>query len=210
MGRGHVIVEGHGEQDAVLNLLTRLWIDLGLEPMAWAEPIRGKNLVQRSGVEKICELVRRKRDIDLLILLRDDEDGCPKTDGPVIARWLRELALPFPSAVVLAYREFESLFLPCVDQMAGRPLSGQANTKRPGLRSDASFTGDFEAKRGVKEWLSTQMPKGVSYKPAVDQLPLMRLVDFSRVRTSGLPWFGTLERALRFVDAHRGRGAVYP
>ena len=210
MGRAHVIVEGHGEQDAVLNLLTRLWADLGLSLVTWAEPIRGKNLAQRSGVEKSCELVRRKRDTELLVILRDDEDGCPKTDGPIIASWLRELALPFPSAVVLAYREFESLFLPCVEQMAGKPLGGHANIKRPGLCSDARFDGNFEAKRGVKEWLSTQMPKGVSYKPAVDQLPLMHLVDFSRVRASGLPWFGTLERALRFLDAHRGRGDVYP
>ena len=210
MGRGHVIVEGHGEQDAVLNLLTRLWSDLGLGPLTWAEPIRGKNLVQRSGVEKSCELIRRKRDPELLVLLRDDEDGCPKVDGPAIASWLRELALPFPSAVVLAYREFESLFLPCVDRMAGKPLVGQANITCPGLRPDAHFEGNLEAKRGVKEWLSTQMPRGTSYKPAVDQLPLMRLVDFSRVRASGLPWFGTLERALRFLDANRGRGGVYP
>lgn len=205
-----MIVEGHGEQDAVLNLLTRLWADLGLGHLTWAEPLRGKNLIHRSGVEKSCELIRRKRDTELLLLLRDDEDGCPKADGPAIASWLRELALPFPSAVVLAYREFESLFLPCVDRMAGKPLEGQANVKRPGLRSDARFEGDFEAKRGVKEWLSTQMPKGTSYKPAVDQLPLMRFVDFSRVRASGLPWFGTLERALRYLDEHRGRGAVYP
>jgi hypothetical protein len=210
MGRGYVIVEGHGEQDAVLNLLTRLWADLGLEPLIWAEPIRGKNLVQRSGVEKSCELIRRKADPEILIVLRDDEDGCPKVDGPAIARWLRELALPFPSAVVLAYREFESLFLPCVARMAGKPLVGHASVTRPGLRADARFNGDLEAKRGVKEWLSTQMPKGTSYKPAVDQLPLMRLVDFSVVRASGLPWFGTLERALRFVDAHRGQGAAYP
>lgn len=210
MGRAHVIVEGHGEQDAVLNLLTRLWFDLGLGLVTWAEPIRGRNLTQRPGVEKSCELVRRKKDTELLILLRDDEDGCPKTDGPLIASWLRELALPFPSAVVLAYREFETLFLPCVGQMAGKPLLGQANMKRPGLRSDARFDGSFEAKRGVKEWLSTQMPKGVSYKPAVDQLPMMRLVDFASVRSSGLSWFGTLERALQFLDAHRGHGAVYP
>lgn len=49
------------------------------------------------------------------------------------------------------------------------------------------------------------------YKPAVDQLPLTRMVDFDVVRQKGLPWFGSLERALAFLSEHLGEGGVaYP
>ncbi len=66
-------------------------------------------------------------------------------------------------------------------------------------------------RRGVKEWLSGQFPKGRSYKPSIDQLPMTRMLDFNDLRDSGLPCFGTLERALKFLDQHRGRLAVvYP
>lgn len=54
------------------------------------------------------------------------------------------------------------------------------------------------------------MPPGRRYKPSVDQKPLTELVDFEAVRASGLAWFGTLERALRFLDAHLGTSAAYP
>jgi hypothetical protein len=63
----------------------------------------------------------------------------------------------------------------------------------------------------VKEWLTSQMPKGRSYKPTVDQLPLTRMVDFAVVREKGLPWFGSLERALRFLATNLGQtSAAYP
>jgi hypothetical protein len=94
--------------------------------------------------------------------------------------------------------------------MAGRPLPGTGGD-RPGLRADARYDGDFEAKRGVKEWLTSQMPAGRAYKPTVDQLPLTRMVDFGVLREKGLPWFGSLERALKFLALHLGqRATAYP
>lgn len=44
MGRGFLVVEGHGDEQAALNLVVRLWEDLGLAPLHWGDPIRGKNL----------------------------------------------------------------------------------------------------------------------------------------------------------------------
>jgi hypothetical protein len=210
LGRGYTIVEGHGEQEAVLNLLTRLWADLGLGHLSWAEPIRATNLHKEELLRKYCGLVRSKPDAELLLVLRDDEDGCPKTDGPQLASMLQRFALPFPTAVVLAYREYESLFLPCIASMAGRRLAGINGLERPGLRADARYVGDFESKRDIKGWLSAHMERGHSYKPTVDQLPLTRMVRFEELRASGLAWFGTLERALRFLDQQRGRPSVYP
>lgn len=63
----------------------------------------------------------------------------------------------------------------------------------------------------MKEWLTSQMQPGRAYKPTVDQLPLTRMVDFAVVRERGLPWFGSLERALEFLGANLGKvGVAYP
>ena len=205
----YVLVEGHGEVEAVLNLLTRLAQELAVHLPPFAKPYRA-SLLGRETLVRHLESVRADRDAGALLLLRDAEDGCPKTDAPPLGDHLRAQKLPFPSAVVLAYREYESLFLPCVELMAGRALPGPGGA-RPGLRPDARYEGDFEAKRGVKEWLSQHMAPRRAYKPRVDQLPFTRMVDFAVVREKGLPWFGSLERALRFLAANLDQpGTAYP
>ncbi len=93
--------------------------------------MRGRNLHQERGVQKAGELVRRKGDAAALLLLRDEDDGCPKDLAPVAARWLRKLSLPFPSAVVLAHREFEAFFLPCLSRMAGRKARRPRRRRTP-------------------------------------------------------------------------------
>ncbi len=214
MGRAYLVVEGHANGQAALNLVTRLAKDLSLAGLHWAEPIRGRNLHQARGVQKAGELVRRKGDAAALLLVRDEDDGCPKNLAPVAAAWLRELSLPFPSAVVLAHREFEAFFLPCLSRMAGRKLVSPQGIERPGLLPDSTFTGDPESLRGVKEWLSRHMAPRRAYKPTLDQLALARWVDFRLLRECDppLPCFGSLERAVQFL--HRQMrlrsAAVYP
>ncbi len=208
--RTYVLVEGHGETDAVVNLLTRLANEVAPALLPIAIPIRVPRITSDENVARHAQLVRAKRDARALLVLRDDEDGCPKEDAPVLGRRLRELALPFPSAGVLAYREYESLFLPCIERMAGRSLDGPGGP-RPGLRADARYDGDFEAKRGVKEWLTSQMPRGRAYKPTLDQLALTRMVDFAEVRAKRLPWLESLERALSLLANNLGgSGLAYP
>jgi len=214
MGRGYLVVEGHGDGQAALNLVVRLWQDLGLPTFHWAEPIRGKNLHQERGIQKLGELLRAKLDADALLILRDEDDGCPKDLAPLAAGWVGTLKLPFPAAVVLAHREFEAFFLPCISRMAGRKLQGPGGGERDGVLPDTTFAGNAEAIRGVKEWLSKHMPQGRAYKPTVDQLPMTRLVDFSVLRNSEppLPCFGSLERALQFLDRQTRSGVTrtYP
>ena len=214
MRRGYLVVEGHGDGQAALNLVTRLTQDLGLVGLHWANPIRGRNLHQERGIQKAGELVRCKRDAAALLLLRDEDDGCPKQLAPLAAGWLRKLVLPFPAAVVLAHREFEALFLPCLSRMAGRKLVGPEGVERDGLLPSSAFCGNPESVRGVKEWLSERMPSGRVYKPTVDQLALTRLVDFQLLRGSvpPLPCFGSLERAVQFLHRQVGleRAETFP
>ncbi len=214
MAKGFMVVEGHGDGQAALNLVARLWRDLKLGPFHWAEPLRGKNLHQERGIQKVCGLVRSKSETGALLILRDEDDGCPKDLAPLAARWVGEQRLPFPAAVVLAHREFEAFFLPCISRMAGRKLRNRFGLERDGLHPSTQFTDDPQAVRGVKEWLSRHMPRGRTYKPTVDQLPLTQMIDFELLRkcSPDLPCFGSLERALRFLQAQmtRKQAGVYP
>lgn len=205
MGKGYVLVEGHGELRAVDNLVSRLSADLGL-PLSWAPAIRWPNLHLQRGIEKGASYIRAKRDAQALLVLRDEDDECPRERGPLMAGWLRALNLPFPAGVVLLHPEYEVLFLPCLERMAGK-LLGTGAAARPGLREGTRWEGDFESRRDVKGWLSAHFPPNRSYKPTLDQLPLTRFLDFPTLRSSRLSCFGTLERALTFLAEGDG---VYP
>lgn len=210
MRRGYIYVEGHGEKDAILNLIHRLWRDLGLPFLSWAPPVKGLDLLHQKGIDKICQRVRMHPDAAALLIIRDDEDDCPAESGPRTASWIARHGLPFPAASVMMYREYETLFLPCAALMAGKPLVDDRGVVRPGLIAGSHFDGDPTRLRGAKEWLSRHMPPDRRYKPALDQLPLTRLIDFPTLRASGLACFGTLERALRFIATHQGLPGVYP
>jgi hypothetical protein len=200
--KGYILVEGKGEVEAAQNLLVRLSRDIGsLHP--WTSPRRWTNLHQwesrrNGGVRRGAEMIRTKRDVGALLILRDEDDGCPKTVAPHIATRLRTLALPFPVAYVLLHPEYEVLFLPCLDRM--------------GFPSEIRWDGQsWEARRGIKEWLSARLPQGKIYKPTVDQLSMTQQLDFEVLRKAGVPSFGSLERALSFLNEHFNEpGRVYP
>jgi hypothetical protein len=119
------------------------------------------------------------------------------------------LSLPFPAAVVLFHREYETLFLPCIDLMAGQPIHDPNGTDRPGIVAGARFEGDPQSRRDAKGAISSFFPPGRHYKPTIDQVALTRMLDFRALRASQLPCFTTLENALRFL-ATAGPGETYP
>lgn len=206
----YLVGEGHGEVQAALNLVTRLWAELSLpSERIWKEALRGLALHTEAGFHKTCALLRSKSDCAGALILRDEDDGCPAKRGPQAASWLQAAALPFPAAVVLAKCEYEAWFLPCLSQLAGQPLVDPAGNQRPGLQPEAHFAGDPEAVRDVKGLLSQHYGGGRSYKPTLDQLSLTRLIDLKTLRESGMASVGTLERALRFLSTSQSSG-VYP
>lgn len=177
--------------------------------MRWSDPpIRGQALHTRAGVDRALELVRRKADVGALLIVRDEDDACPKATGPEAAAWIAEAQLPFPAAVVLIRREYETLFLPSLHRMAGVPLKDARGIERPGVKPGAQFHGDPEAHRDAKGIITANYISG-RYKPTLDQLALTRLVNFGDVRAARVPAFGTLERALAFLASGTAR-AVYP
>lgn len=207
MGKNYLLVEGHGELGAAENLVSRLSMDLGLR-QTWAPSIFWPNLHLQRGIEQGANFIRTKRDAEALLILRDEDDACPKERAPVMAGWLRRLQLPFPVALVLLHPEYEVLFLPCLGRMAGKTL-GTGVKARPGLLPGTRWDAPWESRRGIKEWLSSQFPAHRSYKPTLDQLLLTRLIEFPDLREADLPCFGTLERALKSLAVGRA-GGVYP
>ena len=198
-GKGYILVEGHGEVKAVQNLIVRLSMDIGFA-LPWTTPRRWVNLHQweartTGGIKAGTELIRSKSDAAALLILRDEDDKCPKELAPRTARDLRALNLSFPVAYVLLHPEYEVLFLPCLEKIGFPPWD----------------RGSWESRRGIKEWLSGQLPKGRSYKPTVDQLLMTRQLNFELLRAADVPCFGTLERALIFFRDNLGTsGNVYP
>ena len=82
---------------------------------------------------------------------------------------------------------------------------------RPGIDAAACWDAEsWEARRGVKEWLSQYFPRGRSYKPTLDQLPMTRMIELETLRNAAVPCFGTLERAVRFLAQRFGTTGVYP
>ncbi len=209
MQKGYILVEGHGEVEAAGNLVNRLWQEAG-HCTIWQPPIRCKNIHQRKGIEQGVGRIRMEKDVGALLVLQDLDDGCPKDIAPEIARWIAKLEAPFPVAIVLLHREYEVLFLPCLEKMAGKPIKGTDGQERPGIVPGTRYNDDWEKLRGIKEWLSDHFPPRQSYKPTFDQLPLTRMIDFKTLRDANVPCFGTLERALDFLASNWGRGGVYP
>jgi hypothetical protein len=201
--RAHVVVEGHGEVSAAGNLLTRVSQRLAL-PMRWAPPRRGKLHGGIDALLKTAMAHRHEPKCDALLLLRDEDDDCPREQGPIAAARLRALALPFPAAFVMLHREYEVLFLPCLPRMSVARPDG-----RPSLRPGSVWSSPWEAKRGLKEKLSAMMPPGQSYKPSVDQLAFTQMIDLDELAAAAVPCVGTLERAVTFL-ASAGPGEVYP
>lgn len=195
---------------AVGNLVNRLSQRMP-SALIWSPPIRWKNLHRQDGITKGAEYIRRKSDAGALLVLRDEDDRCPREQGPILAGYLRELRLPFPAALVLLHPEYEVLFLPCLPQMAGQPL-GSGTLRRSGIVAGTAWPwpGDWERHRGIKEWLTRHYPENRSYKPTTDQLPLTQLIDLDLLQAAEVPCFGTLERALAFLGSSPGPGEVYP
>lgn len=205
----YMVVEGHGEVGAATNLVSRLWTELGLAPVTWKEPIRGRALTRPDGLARACELLRSRPDCTRALILRDEDDGCPRDLGPGSAAWIRAARLPFPVTLTLLHREFETLFLASMASIAGRSIELPGGGRSAGVRAGTTVDAPLESIRGAKEWLSKRFPPGQSYKPTLHQLALTRHVDFTLLRASGLACFGSLERGLRFLASARP-GEVNP
>jgi hypothetical protein len=205
-----VVVEGDGDHDALPVLIAKLAGVLGLSNLPHIARNRGASVAPlnadkprgRARVEARCEIYRARPGVCALLLTQDSEDSCPKDLAPEIASWIRPLDLPFPVAVVLFYREYETMFLAASGTLRGKELKGQVG--RTGLPTSAVYHGDPEARRDAKGWLGEQL--GRRYTETIDQEAFTRTLDFTDPVLGNLSSFRRLGSALKFLATHAGSG----
>lgn len=171
-----LIVEGHGEREAVPILIRRIAqaIDPALTPMV--HPILrvpAAKLIKEGEIERAIEfVVRSNAGQGGVLVLLDCDDGCPAQDGPALLSRAQRARPDVPVSVVLAKREFEAWFLAAADSLRGQR----------GLRHDLVPPSSPESIRGAKEWLQDHMGPGQSYTEAIDQPALTALFDVQVAR----------------------------
>jgi hypothetical protein len=208
-----IIREGHGEAGSIENLVARVGIDLDVFPTILPSirpsirmPVTSVKTAVRAGE------VARVHGVDALLITADCDDACPRDHAPVLANAVRELKLPFPAAVVLFYREFETMAVATADSLAGRTLSTSGGQEIATLQAPVEVPPNPEVFRDAKGWVGTNLLGGGAYKPTVHQMALTRSLDIDELRVSGLSSFRRLESAVRFLGeqvATQQRG-VYP
>ena len=210
-----MVVEGEGDKAAVPALVAKVRQAQGI-PLPHV-PAAGVSVRQlhmdtargREEVEKVCELYRNRPNVEALLITQDSDDSCPRDLAPEVAAWVRPLSLAFPVAVVLFYREYETLFLAGSASLQGKPLRGAAD--RPGIPAGAVFVGNPEARRGAKGWVGERL--GRRYVETIDQLAFTKTLDLADTALQGLSSFRRLISGLAFLGQHVGtgqRGKVYP
>jgi hypothetical protein len=170
------IVEGDGETLAVPALVRRFGELAGWSGRVQVDPVLrqpASKLLKPEQLERLVELAARKLGCPggILVIL-DCEDDCPATLGPQLLARIRAARHDFPSALVLAHREYEAWFMAAAESIAGRR----------GLPTDLRPPPHPETIRGCKEWLSRHLPRGVSYRECDDQTALSTLFDMEAAR----------------------------
>ncbi|MBD0737118.1 DUF4276 family protein [Streptomyces sp. CBMA29] len=185
------IVEGHGEEKALLGLLHRLVPHL--QSGAYAE-IQRPHRVPRDRILKPEHLnkalsivtARVPRPTGILVLL-DADDDCAVELAQRIKDQAQATHAHVPLLAVAAVREFEAWFLAGATGLAGHA----------GLPADLQPPPQPETIRGAKEWLTKRMPRGSSYQETAHQPSFAQLFDLDAART-GAPSFDKFCR-----DVHR-------
>lgn len=211
-----IVREGEGEQDALPALVYRLGADLGVElPHHGPKQNWKKSLVTESHVRAVCDQVRVLPDCEALLLTRDADNDqlqhadCPKFTAPEMASWVRALRLPFPTAVVLFYKEYETLFLAGAGGMAGREVRDRHNRVLTVIPAAVTAHPSPEHPRDAKGWVRSNLVMG--YKPTLFQASLTRMLDLGVMGSSALSSYRRLVSGLRFLSTNLGvAGAVYP
>lgn len=212
-GRLVIIREGHGESQSIENLVHRTGKELGVIPSSfWSMPAAPRYVISSpERAVRAAEIAATLRPAACL-LTADFEDGCPSKDAPAFAEAVGAAGLPFPVAVVLFYREFETLAISVASQLGGRELRSPAGQAILTLQAPKEVPVDPEAPRDAKGWVSKHLMGGASYKPTIHQYPLTKVMGVTELQVADLSSFRRLQSAMHFLadEVANGRAGVYP
>ena len=177
------IVEGPGEVDAIPILLHKLFQELENFNFQVAIPKNAhgsSNLQKPGGIERFVRYawLEPKCAAVLIIIDGDTGDSCAMVTARNLAARITALNGPHPVAIVVANREYEAWFLASLPSIVGQQISESLKFPR-----NAIFVDDPEAIRGVKAWLTRQLPRGKVYKETEHQAPMTRLINLTLARS---------------------------
>lgn len=157
-----VVVEGHGEMEAVPLLIRRVVQQIDpLLDVHIPHPVRlsRSKLSHYGELERAVTLAAANAGQDgVVLVVLDSDDDCPARLGPALLDRARAARSDLPVAVVLAKYEYENWFLAAAESLRGRR----------GLPDDIESPANSEAIRGAKEWLSDRMLSD-NYVPTLHQ-----------------------------------------
>ena len=170
-----IVIEGHGEVEAVPLLIRRIGNEICGLPVQTTRPVRitKTSLVRPGGLERAIRLAQRNAGpLGPVVVMLDADNDCPARLGPDLKARALPIAQGQHVAIVIPKMEFESWFLAPASSLAGKR----------GLRPDLTAPQNPEEIRGAKEWLSRGMIRGRAYSPTVDQAPLAAGIDLVAAR----------------------------
>ena len=158
-----LVVEGHGEVEALPVLLRRLRDEASAWTVKIGKPIRRprNRLASESGVTQAVEIALRQSTCEAILIVFDGDRDCPAELGPKVRGWA-ESAARLPCEVVLPHREYEAWFLAAVESLRTHDL----------IRTDAETHPDPEQPHGAKEQLKERLAAGRVYSPTRHQAAL--------------------------------------
>jgi hypothetical protein len=220
-----LLVEGHGDVEAVPILVKRLLVEYSAfdAVLLDSKPLRvGEySKVSRCNFgewQRFLKVAAKRKDCGGCLLLLDG-DSQTKVDGAPFCAWraARRLAEEarkvgggtlFSVAIVFACMEFESWLIAGAESLAGRSFS-RGRRELPDAIEPLPPNPELNP-RDAKGWFKKRVMNG--YNPARDQGELTRLVDVDLIRQKGMRSFQRLESATKaLVDAIRsGQPSVTP
>ena len=168
------IVEGEGDVESIRILLRHMLASMNRFDIGVALPknTHGRSSMLKTGaLERYTRLALGEEDGAGVLVLMDADDDCPVTLAREVTRRAVALNPHLPVVSVVAQREYEAWFLTSLDSIRGH-LKGD-----PGLPSDAVFTGNVEAVRDAKQWLTNHLKFGQSYKETEYQAAMTHWLD---------------------------------
>ncbi|MGD0220705.1 MAG: DUF4276 family protein [Terriglobia bacterium] len=167
----YVLVEGHGEVEAVPVLLRRLLAEAQCYGIGVGPPIRRSQsqLRNQEGIQRGVRVALLQPDCSAVVILFDGEDDCPRELAARVWEWAQAAAGNTPCDVVIAYREYETWFLAALESLRGSH----------GIRPDASAPANPESRRDAKGALEDFMPADRAYSETGDQSAMSALFDMA-------------------------------
>lgn len=200
------VVEGPGDVEATPVLIRKILTDhIKCYDIAVSKPKRagGRSALDRAGgIEKFIEYASITPNCGGILVLVDADDDCAPEWAEGICVRCKQVGVDVPIVVVCAVREYEAWFLASLDSIKGNSIRGSLT-----FNQDAYFEGNLEEIRGVKEWITHQLPPGRAYKETTDQASMSARTDIP-VALSNSRSFRRLCHAIEELQSAMNSGSV--